>query len=351
MRHRRRGAAAFIIIAFCACALAASDPAAATPQNPSETLFIEAQKALARGDYDGAETLLAESLERDPSFVSAIWQLAQIRESRGDLERARALLSRGLAIDPGASWARERLAGIDARLGAIENRRRRDERPAAPERRPEPPPDPAAPSPDAVAAAGHAPEETIESSQAAPPAAAATLAAAAPPAAAALLPPPQAARDESAAGGLLPLVLVSVASALAAGVLLIRFRKRPAPPIHPLEGSIGLVPALDVVALLSANRRTGLLVFDGDGASGEIHFDAGAVVHAVCGALSGKQAFHRLVGARSGRFVFHNRPSFARRTIAEPLSTLLLSSMKPDADGGPSAGARPGARETAAARR
>lgn len=339
MRHRRRGAAAFIIIAFCACALAAAEPAAAAPQNPSETLFIEAQKALARGDYDGAETLLAESLEQDPSFVSAIWQLAQIRESRGDLERARALLSRGLAIDPGASWARERLAGIDARLAAIEKRRRRDERPAEPERPPEPPPDPAAPSPETVAAAAHSPEETVDSAQAAPPAAEAPL------------PPPRAAREESAASGLLPFVLVSVASALAAGVLLIRFRKRQAPPIHPLEGSIGLVPALDVVALLSANRRTGLLVVDGDGASGEIHFDAGAVVHAVCGALSGKKAFHRLVGARSGRFVFHNRPSPARRTIAEPLSTLLLSSMKPDGDGGPSAGARPGARETAAARR
>ena len=339
MRHRRRVAAAVVIVSLCACALVAPETGMTAPQHPSETLFIEAQKALARGDYDGAETLLAESLERDPSFVSAIWQLAQIRESRGDLERARALLSRGLAIDPGASWARERLEGIDARLAATEKRRRLEEREAALERRrPAPPPEPAAPSPDTAASVARAPEEAADSAQGGPPIAA-------PP-----LPPPQAARDDAAPRGPLTLLLASVAALLAAGILVIGLRKRPAPPIHPLEGSIGLAPALDVVALLSANRRTGLLAIDNEGASGEIHFDAGTVVHAVCGDCSGKKAFHRLMGARSGRFIFHNRPSSARRTITEPLSTLLLS-MKPDGDGGPSADGRPSARETVAARR
>ncbi|MFA4947779.1 MAG: tetratricopeptide repeat protein [Candidatus Krumholzibacteriia bacterium] len=87
-----------------------------TPRVQAEALFVDAQKALSRGDYTEAERLLKKALTSDPAFTSAIWQLAQIYESRGELDYARELLIRGLKQDPGASWAREKLVQIESSL-------------------------------------------------------------------------------------------------------------------------------------------------------------------------------------------------------------------------------------------
>jgi tetratricopeptide (TPR) repeat protein len=384
MKRRGRLAAVILLASLCAPPLAAPNGGAAAAQGSAETLFIEAQKSLARGDYDGAETLLAESLARDPSFVSAIWQLAQIRESRGDLRRARELLARGLAVDPGASWARERLAGIDTRLAAIEKRKRADrlERLVKDARRvmaqtgpgegdafraalrsilaedpnhpwaleeqrlleereavPMPPPVPAREI--AVAPSDSTPGAGLAS-------AVATVAA--PPSAERRDPETGPGRSDAARHRLILLHLPAMIAALAAAVLAVGLRRRASARGYPLAGSIGLVPVLDAVALLSGNRRTGLLAVAGDGVAGEICFETGNVVHARCGELSGKKAFRRLMEVRSGRFHFHNRLTTARRTIAEPLSLLLLSTKSREDAPAPSGG-RPAPRETAASRR
>ena len=108
-------------VMICVFALMlAPGPAGAQPEPASrvqaEALFVDAQKALSRGDDAGAESLLKDALSSDPAFTSAIWQLAQIYESRGELDYARELLIRGLRQDPGASWAREKLAQIEGSL-------------------------------------------------------------------------------------------------------------------------------------------------------------------------------------------------------------------------------------------
>ena len=105
----------FVIALTLASGLAEAQPES-TPRVQAEALFVDAQKALSRGDYAEAETLLKEALTSDPAFTSAIWQLAQIYESRGELDYARELLIRGLKQDPGASWAREKLAQIEGSL-------------------------------------------------------------------------------------------------------------------------------------------------------------------------------------------------------------------------------------------
>ena len=87
-----------------------------TARIEAEQLFVDAQKALARGDEASAESLLLKSLKRDGTFTSALWQLAQIYEKRGQLERARELIVRGLQQEPDAVWAREKLDRMESVL-------------------------------------------------------------------------------------------------------------------------------------------------------------------------------------------------------------------------------------------
>jgi tetratricopeptide (TPR) repeat protein len=79
----------------------------------AENYFVEAQKMLSAGEDIQAEKLLKKSLQSDPEFTSAIWQLSQIYESRGKLEHARELLLRGLEQNPDASWARDKLKRLE----------------------------------------------------------------------------------------------------------------------------------------------------------------------------------------------------------------------------------------------
>ncbi len=109
MKLNRYFKPAIIILAFLT--IAENSPAA--NRIKAENLFVEAQKKLSAGDDVQAEKLLKLSLQNDPGFTSAIWQLSQIYESRGKLEHARELLLRGLAQSPDASWAREKLKRME----------------------------------------------------------------------------------------------------------------------------------------------------------------------------------------------------------------------------------------------
>ncbi|MDD3643297.1 MAG: tetratricopeptide repeat protein, partial [Candidatus Krumholzibacteria bacterium] len=105
------------VVALIACAALASGAGGqSSARIEAEQLFIDAQKALARGDDAAAESLLQRSLTRDGTFTSAIWQLAQIHEKRGNLEKARELIIRGLQREPDASWAREKLGRMEGVL-------------------------------------------------------------------------------------------------------------------------------------------------------------------------------------------------------------------------------------------
>jgi tetratricopeptide (TPR) repeat protein len=87
-----------------------------TDRIEAEKLFVEAQKALSRGENERAESLLKKALAEDPTFTSSIWQLAQIYEKRGMLEHARELLIRGLQQEPHATWARDKLKQLEGVL-------------------------------------------------------------------------------------------------------------------------------------------------------------------------------------------------------------------------------------------
>jgi tetratricopeptide (TPR) repeat protein len=417
MRVRIRTYALVAALALSAAApaipAAALAQAAGAPRAQAETLFVEAQKALSRGDAALAESILKDALTLDPAFTSAIWQLAQIYESQGKLDYARELLLRGLDQDPDASWARERLAKLE---GTIARALLADARAAINAGEFDAaiprlssylgiePDDPAALvsmakcqlakgrtktareylararaiDPDnaelasltAVMTSGDRKErlekllsaaqiallDTTAESPAKARAALGALIAEDPanswakerladldrpseakPARAHEGPIPETVvvRGREAAGrsaGVLDaagrfvlshLALVALVAVLSA--LVIDIRRKAARRAHPLEGTMSLVPVLDIVSLLNANLRTGRLLVVNPDAKGEIFFEKGEIIHATCGPLTGKLAFQKLMDLRSGRFFFHNHLPNVRRTMTEPLSLLLLS--------------------------
>ncbi len=388
------------------------------PRVQAEALFVQAQKALARGDSETAELFLKEALTQEPAFTSAIWQLAQIYETREKLDYARELLLRGLRQDPQAAWAREKLAQIEgalARTLLAEARacmNARDYRVAIQKisaylgLKPN----------DQAAlvcmgkchlAQGNlkAAREYIEKVRASDPdneeiasleteiekrtqnavlerlvneAQAALADSASGGAEKARLAlqrviredignswakeqlnglnlrlDREAARKETSGRTSTKVVIEESRKALdeskgalaATGTFILKhvtlfvlaavlcalifdIRRKMMRRSYPLEGSLGIIPILDIVALINGNLRTGRLIIVNPDAKGEIYFEQGEIIHARCERLYGKTAFRALMDLRSGRFFFHNHLPNVRHTITEPLSLLLLS-MKP----------------------
>ena len=392
-----------IIILYTATSVCAGD------RIQAEKLFVEAQKALSRGEIERAESLLTEALAADPSFTSSIWQLAQIYEKKGMLEHARELLIRGLQQEPDATWAREKLAALEKALtqkllrnaqsymesgeydlaipklslylgikpydpvpllmigrchlalGNLETAKeyllQASERdPSNPdvrsliaevERRIER----GSVSYLAKAASSILSNYTLDRKAEAIKALEAVLAA----------DPQNAWADEklaeirliedmpetlpagdeaptgekievrkalSGATGFLTGNIVMVVSilCLAALVLLIVLiiRKKSTGGVHPLSGSLALIPIIDIVALLNSNLRTGRLVLKTARGSGEVCFEKGEIIHARWKGTDGKKAFGRIMDQRVGTYTFTNKPSGSKRTISESLSVLLL---------------------------
>jgi Tfp pilus assembly protein PilF len=413
-------------VIICVIALALVSGLAGAQQEPAsrvraEALFVDAQKALSRGDYTGAEKLLKEALTSDPAFTSAIWQLAQIYESRQELDYARELLIRGLKQDPGASWAREKLVQIEGTLaraifaearGYLDSGKYDLAIPKLSAYLGLKPDDPAAllamaachvekgnlktarqyldrvraidpdnaeisslaariekPAQDTrleklLTEAQIALLDTTSTAAGRARTALETLIAADPSNSWAKerladlnrIEDEKAARLERRESKPAPAVVAEGRKAIdrskgalaAVGhflfahfslavlgavlcVLVIDVRRRMTRRSYPLEGTISVIPILDIVSLVNGNLRTGRLIVVSSDAKGEIYFEKGEIIHARCDGLTGKIAFHKLMDIRSGRFFFHNHLPNVRRTIADPLSLLLLS-MKPHED-------------------
>jgi tetratricopeptide (TPR) repeat protein len=116
-------------------------------------------------------------------------------------------------------------------------------------------------------------------------------------------------------------ILIAAAVALLALNIKRRFERR----TYPLQGSLSLVPILDIVSLLNGNLKTGRLILTCNESRGELFFDKGEIVHARWKQHDGRKAFHAILDQTMGRYMFINRLPNIKRTISEPLSLLLLS--------------------------
>ncbi len=399
---------AALLLSLCTPLLGGNDA-----RSQAENLFVQAQKELSDGNISAAETLLKESLKKDPTFTSAIWQLAQVYEKQGRLEFARELMIRGLEIDPHATWARGRLKEIERSLlqkliteantlassgqygkaipklslylgikpddtdaltllarchlalGNLEVARdylidaiKID------------------PSNLTVASLIDRVEEKINANSvsAMVTKAKSLLADYSPENAeqakklliSILNKDPentwakeklselnliieQNARDEAKTkekqeiakksvemasalknaltrmGKTLKGNLTNIILVLFSILLFLNIRKRVVQKDYPLQGSLSLIPVLDIVSLINSNLKTGRMVIEAQRAKGEIFFEKGEIVHARWKGYDGKKAFHKLMEVKSGKFFFINHLPKIRHTISEPLSLLLLS--------------------------
>jgi tetratricopeptide (TPR) repeat protein len=375
----------------------------------AERLFVEAQKALARGDDVKAESLLMDALKSDETFASAIWQLSQIYEKRGKLEYARELLLRGLQQEPDAAWARDKLARMEKTLtgkllseaeslmskglydqaipklslylgikpydpvplvqiarchlamGNLESAREYLEQAA--ERDPS--------STDVMVLLDEVERRASRSKIDSALGRARTLLSKYTPETRgqvekalsdvlALDPENAWAREklreialleeeeqkgapagEAVARGVEAIRTLEkptsrIISTLRSNVLIIlltvialllalNLRRRRKKRSYPLQGSMSLIPIIDVVSLLNSNLKSGILHINSSSGRGEVFFEKGEIVHARLKSWDGKAAFHKIMALQSGRYVFKNHLPNIRHTIGEPLSLLLLS--------------------------
>lgn len=379
----------------------------------AEKLFVQAQKALASGNNEIAENLLMKSLQRDPNFTSAIWQLSQIYENRGKLEYARELLLRGLQQNQNATWAKDKLKRMErilvqkllseatnfmtdgnytsalpklalyhgikpydpipliymgrCHLALNNSKTAKQYLTEAMERDP---------SNSEIAHLLSAVDNRIEREslnevilQAKKILSNFTTAKnkEATNALQAILqkdPGNAWAKEKlseldlltskstetenqkdgkkntegfklkektSEAINILPAAVLKytiIALLIITIILLSILKRNSAVKNYPLQGTINLIPILDIVSLINSNLKNGHLLIITEKSKGEVFFEKGEIIHARYKADDGTTAFHKIMAIQSGKYIFYNHLPKVKQTIQEPLSLLLLS-MKP----------------------
>lgn len=100
------------------------------------------------------------------------------------------------------------------------------------------------------------------------------------------------------------------------------------PSPQETRGDLQQVPLVDLLQLLSMNRRSGVLGITTPSGAGEVRLAGGEVIDAVYRRLEGEKALFRLLGEREGHFAFApGEPSTVRR-IVSTTSRLLFEAMR-----------------------
>ena len=266
------------------------------PYDPVPLVQI-ARCHLAMDNLDSAKEYLVQASERDPSNTEVMSLLDEVerRSDRAEVEhalsRARAVLasytpetkgqvekslSAVLALDPENTWAREKLREI-ALLEKEEQK-----------------------SPPAEEVVAKGVIRGVEAMK--------------------TLKEPTSRIISILRSNVLIVVLVVIAVLLG-----LNLKRRKKSRSYPLQGSLSLIPILDVVSLLNSNLKSGRLMLVSQSGRSEVFFEKGEIIHARIKSWDGKTAFHKIMALRSGRYVFNNHLPSVRHTITEPLSLLLLS--------------------------
>jgi CheY-like chemotaxis protein len=95
-----------------------------------------------------------------------------------------------------------------------------------------------------------------------------------------------------------------------------------------VRGNLQQIGILDLLQLLSMNRRSGSLQVTTQAGAGEVRLADGEVVDAVYRRLEGEKALYRLLGETEGVFSFASGAAHSLRRIVLPTRTLLLEGMR-----------------------
>jgi hypothetical protein len=101
------------------------------------------------------------------------------------------------------------------------------------------------------------------------------------------------------------------------------------PEASDFRGDLAQVSIVDLIQLLGANRRSGVLLLQTPLGAGEVRFGDGEIVDALYRRLEGKKALFRLLGEREGTFSFvgGHAGSYIRR-IEGPTYALLMDGVR-----------------------
>jgi CheY-like chemotaxis protein len=95
-----------------------------------------------------------------------------------------------------------------------------------------------------------------------------------------------------------------------------------------VRGNLQQIGILDLLQLLSMNRRSGSLQVTTQAGAGEVRLADGEIVDAVYRRLEGEKALYRLLGETEGVFSFASGAAHSLRRIVLPTRTLLLEGMR-----------------------
>jgi DNA-binding response OmpR family regulator len=95
-----------------------------------------------------------------------------------------------------------------------------------------------------------------------------------------------------------------------------------------IEGNLAQIPLVDLLQILSVNRKSGKLSVEREGERAEVALADGRVVDARLGALSGEKALFRLLTRREGQFAFVPGAAPAEDRIERKLEELVLEGLR-----------------------
>jgi len=95
-----------------------------------------------------------------------------------------------------------------------------------------------------------------------------------------------------------------------------------------LSGALRDMGLPEVVQVLGQSRKTGQLRVTSGAATGEMHFDAGSIVHALFGSQKGDTAFYSMLKLTDGDFAFDPSVKTTERTLSASTESLLLEGMR-----------------------
>jgi CheY-like chemotaxis protein len=100
---------------------------------------------------------------------------------------------------------------------------------------------------------------------------------------------------------------------------------------YALAGEFSAMAFPEIVGIVEMGRRSGVLSVVTESAVGRVHFDGGAVVHAVYGNVSGEAAFQRIFVENEGHFEFTPGPCAVAdeaRTIGSSVTHLVMEAAR-----------------------
>lgn len=97
---------------------------------------------------------------------------------------------------------------------------------------------------------------------------------------------------------------------------------------NEIEGNISQIPLVDLIQILSMNKKNGVVVLTRHEVKGFIYFKEGNIVNANLGKIEGEKAFFRLLSWSEGKFEFVPTKISTLHKIHRPTDSLIMEGMR-----------------------